>query len=64
VDSVVHTTIMKGRIMLLLRSLNLLLDARRSDDPRPHSSGSGATGFPHGQLSSAAWEGWWHDEAA
>jgi hypothetical protein len=64
VDSVVHTTIMKGRIMLLLRSLNLLLDARRSDDHRPHSSGNGATGFPNGQLSSTAWEGWWHDDAA
>jgi hypothetical protein len=51
-------------MMLLLSSLNLLLDARRSDDSRPRSSGSGATGFPNGELTSTAWEGWWHDDAA
>ncbi|HYH76875.1 MAG TPA: hypothetical protein VD841_05170 [Arthrobacter sp.] len=50
--------------MLLLNSLNLLLDARRSDDSRQYSSGSGATGFPNGHLTSTAWEGWWHDDAA
>ena len=50
--------------MLLLSSLNLLLDARRSEDGRPHSSGSGTTEFPNGQLSSTAWEGWWHEDAA
>ncbi|MCU1516267.1 MAG: hypothetical protein JWQ75_988 [Pseudarthrobacter sp.] len=50
--------------MLLLSSLNLLLDTRRSEDNRPHSSGSGKTEFPNGQLSSTAWEGWWHDDAA
>lgn len=51
-------------MMLLLSSLNLLLDARRSDDSRPRSSGSGTTGFPNGELTSTAWEGWWHDDAA
>jgi len=50
--------------MLLFNSLNLLLDARRSDDNRPHGSGNGKTEFPDGHLTSAAWEGWWHDDAA
>lgn len=50
--------------MLLLSSLNLLLDARRSDDSHAHLGGNGQTGFPNGQLTSAAWEGWWHDDAA
>ena len=50
--------------MLLLSSLNLLVDARRSDDNRAYSSGSGKTEFPNGQLTSTAWEGWWHDDAA
>jgi hypothetical protein len=40
--------------MFLLNSLNLLLDGRRSD------TGS----FPEGKLTSAAWEGWWHEDAA
>ena len=50
--------------MLLLSSLNLLLDARRSDDNRAYSSGNGKKEFPNGQLTSTAWEGWWHDDAA
>ncbi len=36
--------------MLLLSSLNLLLDGRRSDDSRPHGGGNGKTEFPDGQL--------------
>ena len=50
--------------MFLFNSLNLLLDGRRSDDSRSHGGGSGHTEFPEGQLSSAAWVGWWHEEAA
>ena len=50
--------------MFLLNSLNLLLDGRRSDDSRPRGGRSGQTEFPEGQLTSAAWEGWWHEEAA
>lgn len=50
--------------MFLLNSLNLLLDGRRSDDSRSHAGGSGRTDFPEGQLTSAAWEGWWHEEPA
>lgn len=50
--------------MFLFNSLNLLLDGRRSDDSRPHGGRSGQTEFPEGQLTSAAWEGWWHEEAA
>jgi hypothetical protein len=46
--------------MLLLSSLNLLLDAGR----RERSDGSGEIEFPTGQLTSAAWEGWWHEDAA
>lgn len=45
--------------MLLLNSLSLLLDSRRSDDGR-----SAGTDFPEGRLTSAAWEGWWHEDAA
>jgi hypothetical protein len=51
-------------MMLLLTSLNFLLDARRSDDSHPYGGGSGKTEFPNGQLTSTAWEGWWHDDAA
>jgi hypothetical protein len=50
--------------MLLLSSLNLLLDARRSEDSHAHSAGSGKAEFPNGKLTSTAWEGWWHDDAA
>ncbi|MBT2533827.1 hypothetical protein J7E83_17180 [Arthrobacter sp. ISL-48] len=50
--------------MLLLNSLNLLLDARRNGDNHSYSGKNGKTGFPTGQLTSAAWEGWWHEDAA
>ena len=50
--------------MFLLNNLNLLLDGRRSDDSRSNNGGSGKNDFPEGQLTSAAWEGWWHEEAA
>ena len=46
--------------MSLLSSLNLLFDAGR----REHSRGSGENEFPTGQLTSTAWEGWWHEDAA
>jgi hypothetical protein len=48
--------------MLLLTSLNLLLDGRRSGDNHSHSGGTGQTEFPTGQLTSTAWEGWWHED--
>ena len=47
--------------MFLLNSLNLLLDARRGEDGR---SRDGDNEFPEGKLTSAAWEGWWHEDAA
>ncbi|GGH91818.1 hypothetical protein ACFFGR_05175 [Arthrobacter liuii] len=54
--------------MFLLNSLNLLLDGR---DHEARHYGAGAPGegaapgtFPAGQLTSAAWEGWWHEDAA
>jgi hypothetical protein len=46
--------------MLLLSSLNLLFDGGRREDGR----GSGENEFPTGQLTSTAWEGWWHEDAA
>lgn len=49
--------------MFLLNSLNLLLDVRRNEEGRS-SGGGGMTGFPEGTLSSAAWEGWWHEGTA
>lgn len=48
--------------MLLLSSLNLLFDGRRREDGRGNRNAE--TEFPTGQLSSAAWEGWWHEDAA
>jgi hypothetical protein len=50
--------------MLLLSSLNLLFDAGRGEDSRPHNGGNGKTDFPTGRLTSTAWEGWWHEDAA
>ena len=50
--------------MFLLNSLNLLLDGRRGDDAWSSSGSAGKTEFPEGRLTSAAWEGWWHEEAA
>lgn len=50
--------------MFLLNNLNLLLDGRRGDDSRFHTDGAGNAEFPEGQLTSAAWEGWWHEDAA
>ncbi len=46
--------------MLLLNSLNFLLDAGRYD----HVRGNREDEFPTGQLTSTAWEGWWHEDAA
>jgi hypothetical protein len=48
--------------MFLLTSLNLLPDGQRNDDSRSLSGGDGKSDFPQGQLSSAAWEGWWQDD--
>jgi hypothetical protein len=50
--------------MLLLSSLNLLLDAGRGEDSRPYNGGNVKTDFPTGRLTSTAWEGWWHEDAA
>ncbi|WP_411376293.1 hypothetical protein ACLH0K_08245 [Arthrobacter sp. MPF02] len=49
--------------MFLLNSLNLLLDGRRTDEGRS-CAGSSGNDFPKGRLTSAAWDGWWHEEAA
>lgn len=53
--------------MFLLNSLNLLLDGGRGDEGRnealPEESAT-TCAFPAGQLTSAAWEGWWHEDAA
>ncbi|WP_164468851.1 MULTISPECIES: hypothetical protein [Micrococcaceae] len=47
--------------MFLLNSLSLLLDGRRNDDGHAFGSSAGSS-FPAGRLTSAAWEGWWHEE--
>ncbi|WP_171027275.1 hypothetical protein [Pseudarthrobacter sp. NamB4] len=49
--------------MFLLNSLNLLFDGR-GDDSRSQQRGGAQTDFPEGQLTSAAWEGWWQEDAA
>lgn len=49
--------------MLLWSNLTLLLDSRPNDDDDSDFDGKAVTDFPSGQLTSAAWEGWWHDEA-
>lgn len=56
--------IWKDAKMLLLNTLNLLLDARRNDDNHSYIGGTGKPGFPSGELTSSAWEGWWHEDAA
>lgn len=47
--------------MLFASSLTLFLDYRGKDND-PRSGGDDVTAFPNGQLTSSAWEGWWHDE--
>lgn len=49
--------------MFLVNTLNLLLDGRRDEDRRAREDDS-PVAFPAGRLTSAAWEGWWHEEAA
>ncbi|GAB3567219.1 hypothetical protein GCM10027405_27280 [Arthrobacter alkaliphilus] len=46
--------------MLPWSRLNVFLDAHRDDDPQ-FEVGTANTKFPSGQLTSSAWEGWWHD---
>jgi hypothetical protein len=48
--------------MLFWSSLTLLLDSPRNDRPQ-FGDGKANPNFPSGRLTSAAWEGWWHDEA-
>ncbi|MHC6595014.1 hypothetical protein [Arthrobacter sp. C152] len=49
--------------MFLFNTLNLLLDGRRAEEWRAHED-TAREGFPAGQLTSSAWEGWWHEDAA
>lgn len=60
--------------MFLLHSLNLfngrnlLLDGGSGDDARRNDAGPSNSAvhgeFPAGRLTSAAWEGWWHEDDA
>ncbi|CAH0153850.1 hypothetical protein SRABI83_00782 [Arthrobacter sp. Bi83] len=50
--------------MLLWSSLTLFLDSRRNDDDSSSGGGKASSDFPRGQLTSTAWEGWWHDDVA
>ncbi len=47
--------------MLFASSLTLFLDYRGKDDDAHTGGPENATAFPSGQLTSSAWEGWWHD---
>lgn len=47
--------------MLIWKSLTLFLDSPRPDDEPGCGGGKASTGFPSGQLTSTAWEGWWHE---
>ncbi len=42
---------------------NFLLDFSPHDDDPQANASKGVTEFPSGQLTSSAWEGWWHDDA-
>jgi hypothetical protein len=53
----------KDTTMFLWRSLNLFLDSHGDDGDRRFGDGPTNTEFPSGQLTSSAWEGWWHEEA-
>lgn len=48
--------------MFLLNTLSLLLDSTSHDEGRSFGSGAAPTSFPEGRLTSAAWEGWWHED--
>jgi hypothetical protein len=48
--------------MLFWNSPTLLLDSRRNDRHQ-FADGKANPNFPSGPLTSAAWEGWCHDEA-
>ena len=50
--------------MLLLSSLSRLSTPARSEDSHANNGVNGKTEFPTGHLTSTAWEGWWHDDAA
>ncbi|MDJ0456864.1 hypothetical protein AB0284_13590 [Pseudarthrobacter phenanthrenivorans] len=49
--------------MFPLNTLNLLLDGRHDEDRRAREDTS-PEAFPAGRLTSAAWEGWWLEDAA
>lgn len=50
--------------MFLLNGLPLFLDAGRKDSGGSWGENSTETEFPSGRLTSTAWEGWWHEDAA
>jgi hypothetical protein len=48
--------------MLFASSLTLFLGYRGKDNDPRFGGEEDVTAFPSGQLTSTAWEGWWHDE--
>ncbi|MEE2523011.1 hypothetical protein V1639_11755 [Pseudarthrobacter sp. J75] len=50
--------------MFLLNTLNLLLDSSSNEESRSFGAGATESCFAAGQLTSAAWEGWWHEDTA
>jgi len=61
--TVLSTRSQEGLNMFLVTTLNLLLDGRRDEDRRAREEAA-TEAFPAGRLTSAAWEGWWHEDAA
>lgn len=48
---------------MLWNTLNLFFTSSRNDGNPQFGEAASHSGFPQGQLTSAAWEGWW-DSAA
>lgn len=51
-------------LMFFLTTLNFSLEVSRGDAKPFEHDGNGSSQFPDGQLSSTAWEGWWHEDTA
>jgi hypothetical protein len=53
----------RKEITMLRNSLSLFLSSRQKDGSRQSGETSAVAEFPQGQLTSTAWEGWWHNPA-
>lgn len=46
---------------MLRSSLSLFFSSRQNDGTSQLSGAGSNSDFPQGQLTSSAWEGWWHN---